>query len=71
MYILKYFLKQNSISNNSLAIHLQSRRVTDIYNTYIFKSMYINHIKLLLLRQAYEDIKAIFQLNIDMFNTSK
>lgn len=71
MYILKYFLKQNSISNNSLAIHLQSRRVTNIYNTYIFKSMYINHIKLLLLRQAYEDIKAIFQLNIDMFNTSK
>lgn len=71
MYILKYFLKQNSISNNSLAIHLQSRRVTDIYNTYIFKSMYTNHIKLLLLRQAYEDIKAIFQLNIDMFNTSK
>lgn len=71
MYILKYFLKQNSISNNILAIHLQSRRVTDIYNTYIFKSMYINHIKLLLLRQAYEDIKAIFQLNIDMFNTSK
>lgn len=54
-----------------LWLFISKTEVTDMYNTHIFKSMYINQTKPLPLRQTYEDTKAIFQLNIHIFNISK
>lgn len=55
----------------SVVVHHQKRKDTDMYDTHISKSMYINQRKTLPLRQAYEDTKATSQLNIHIFNISK
>lgn len=54
-----------------LSLFISKTEITDMYNTHIFKSMYVNQMKPLPLRQTYEDTKTIFQLNIHIFNISK